>query len=179
MVLEEKQRIIEELYVKMRKKVLGFCGRYIYDAHEREEIVQEIFINCFVNLDKFEFRSSLETWLYTISKNRCLNHIRYSMAKKRDCVKVQFEDFLGKSTPPVQIDSLAKDELDERLRVIYSKAEGLGKRDIECVMLVINDGLSYVEAGKKLGIPTNSVRSRVGRGRMLLRSKLKDMYMAS
>ena len=97
MKLEERQQIIEDLYVKMKARVFGLCSRYIYDYHEREEVVQEIFMNCFEGLENFESRSEIETWLYNVSKNRCLNHIRYRKTLKRDGVKVGLDYRVGKA----------------------------------------------------------------------------------
>lgn len=177
MHLKDRQRIIEDLYQRMHNKVNGLCRRYVYDFHEREEVVQEIFLNCFKAIGRFEHRAAIETWLYKVSVSACLKHNKKKSCLKRKGFHVELTDWNGPSTRPIQLDSLLNSEVKDELDFVCYRALKEDMINVQCFLMAHRDGLSYREISKKLGINPQGVAVRAHRGRLELRRRLRKTWL--
>lgn len=64
--------LVDEYSPKLHRLAL----RMMNDPHEAEDILQETFLKAYQNLDRFEGRSSIGTWLYRITTNEALMRLR-------------------------------------------------------------------------------------------------------
>jgi RNA polymerase sigma-70 factor, ECF subfamily len=173
MHLEERQRIVEELYIKMQSKVNGLCSRYIYNQHEREEVVQDVFMTLFKTLEQFDGRCKIETWLYALAKNQCLNHVRAVQAKKRKGIKVELTAWNGPSVRATQLEDLIAVEAAEKIDRAFANSGFSDFRSVQCFLMAKKDGLSYEEICDVLGLSNTTVRARVSRGKRFLKRRLQ------
>ncbi len=172
--LRRKDPSAFELLVKLHQdRIFDFCYRMLGDREETVEIVQEIFLSVHQHVDKFREDSKLTTWLYRVSKNHCLNRLKY-LKRRGHGRSDEFGDvseaaLTSAAGQPMQPDAAlegARDralvqraiaELDEDQRMLVAL------RDIE--------GLTYEEIMQITDLAEGTVKSRLHRAR----EKLADI----
>lgn len=74
--MENHKDLFEEIFRKNRDRVYRLCCMYSEDADLRKDLMQDIFIRVWENLDSFRGEASMGTWIYRIALNTCLTHVR-------------------------------------------------------------------------------------------------------
>lgn len=78
-----KQNAYGQFITDYEQKVFSTCMSFVPNKEDAEDIAQEVFVEVFNSIGKFKGKSSLSTWIYRISTNKCLEFIRKKNAKKR------------------------------------------------------------------------------------------------
>ena len=157
-------------------RLVGFVRRMVKNEEEALDITQEVFIKAFRNIERFDGRSSIRTWLFRIAHNLCIDHARHA---GRRIVESSFE--------PTNVDEEPIDVADarwdpERLALIqefstvvedaiFSMSEKLR------IVLLLHDkeDLGYDEIAKIVDIPVGTVKSRLFLARAHIKSYV-DTY---
>jgi RNA polymerase sigma-70 factor (ECF subfamily) len=74
---------LEHALESHRRELTGFCYRMLGAGSEAEDAVQETMVRAWRNLDSFEGRSSLRSWLYRIANNICVDMVRSPQRRAR------------------------------------------------------------------------------------------------
>ena len=76
--LKKRDEAAYVVFVQKHKgAVYNVCLRMLSNAHEAEDIAQEVFMRAFVSIGSFREEAKLATWLYRIAMNLCRNRIKY------------------------------------------------------------------------------------------------------
>lgn len=163
----------EVLVREHQDRVFDFCVRMVGDREEASDLVQEIFVSVHQNLSKFREDSKLSTWIFRISKNQCINRLKYLKRRGRgrsdEYGEVGEDVLLGAMGAPPTPDA-ALDAARERARVQWA----ISQLEPDARMLVALrdiEGLSYEEIIEITELPEGTVKSRLHRAR----EKLADL----
>jgi len=141
---------------------------------EAEGVVQDTFVRLIENLDSFEGRSSLGTWLYRVAYNTAVDRWR-KWRPTRQLVE-EYDDSEDLPTPTVYLDwTHAPEDLLEsaEVRAYLSEAVDALPEPLYSVFTLRElEGLSTAETSDVLGISEANVKVRLHRARLALRESL-------
>jgi len=140
----------------------------VKDEKKAEDIVQEVFIRYYLNVEKFEGRSSVKTYLYRIAVNECHNYFKSWAYRKIELSNLFTHLLINKKTP--EEDLLQKEGEDSLIEVV----ESLPLKYREVIWLHYYAELSVSEIGNVLGCSANTVKTRLARGRKLARIAIEE-----
>jgi RNA polymerase sigma-70 factor (ECF subfamily) len=149
------RQAFEELFARYREPLYGFFRRRLGSGEGADDLTQETFLAVIRATARYEPRALVRTYLYGIA-------FKLLAAERR------------KRTRDQQTDAgpISSDGSDERLWVRQA-LDRLDASDREILMLREYEQLSYAEIAELLRLPVNTVRSRVFRARMELKSVLE------
>ncbi|WP_164019354.1 RNA polymerase sigma factor [Pyxidicoccus trucidator] len=162
-----------ELLVRTHQdRLYDFCVRMVGDREEAHDLVQEIFVSVHQNVRRFREDAKLSTWLFRITKNHCINRLKYLKRRGRgrsdeyDETTALFTEGGGTAPGP----DAALESARERARVQWAIAQ-LEPDARMLVALRDIEGLSYDEIIDITELPEGTVKSRLHRAR----EKLADL----
>lgn len=148
------------------------------DPADAADVTQEVFLRAFRGIRGFRRGSSLRTWLYRISVRQALNHRRWCWRHHRQQVSIDDEDRNGctldlrdiaESSPFEQFASL---EMQTKVRQALAEVPAVFR---SAVILRDLEGLSYEEVSEVLDVSVGTIKSRILRGRRILKEKLDPL----
>ena len=149
----------EEIFQRHREAVYRFFRRRLLDAARAEDLAQETFLAVIRGVARYEPRALVRSYLFGIAFNLLAAERR--KRARESCNQA------AASEPAVDRDP-------EAALLVRQLVERLETDEREILMLREYEQLSYVEIAELLHIPLNTVRSRLFRGRMALKSLLTE-----
>ena len=169
----------DKLVLKHKDKLFNMVFWFLGDYQEANDCAQEIFIKIFKSIKKFRFESAFSTWLYRIAMNTCKNRIKSSAYRwKKRTVSIEHPKSSKNGNPFHDIENGSPSpanelEKKERLMLIQNAINSLSEAQNQMVVLRDIQGLSYQEIADITGLSLGTVKSRLARGRLELRNRLK------
>lgn len=169
----------DTLLESYQSQVFNLLYRMLSNKEEAEDLAQEVFITVFKQIESFRGDSSLTTWIYRVATNHCINRKKY-LARRKHYDKRSLSDLHDKDQPAdgsgVAAQVPRPDEMVEGLQVEKLIQTAIAELDEEHrLVLVLRDiqSLSYEEIEAIVGVPSGTVKSRLHRARMALKTKLE------
>jgi RNA polymerase sigma-70 factor, ECF subfamily len=147
----------EELVERTHRQVYTLAHRLVGDRHEAEDVVQEAYLRAYRSLRGFRGDARFETWLYRITANVAMTHLRR---------RSRFGDVLTEGQGLVLEEPRTRDPEDSPQQDEVRRA--LGRLpDGQRVVLVLKDvyGFSCQEIGDQIGVSEGAVKVRLHRAR--------------
>lgn len=158
----------DEVYERFGGLVFQIARRMSGDTATAEDLSQEIFLRIYKYLERFKGKSSLKTWVYSVSINCCRS--RLSRRSRRGGVFVDVEEERFDEMPSTGESTDARLARREAQEVLARALAQLPLAFREAVILRDISDLSYEEIAAVLGLRIGTVRSRIARGRNRLRT---------
>lgn len=168
----------DTLVSKYQRKLSRLLSRYIRDAAEVEDVVQEAFIKAYRALPSFRAESAFYTWLYRIGINTAKNYLvaqgrRAPTSTEYDADEAEtFEDGdqLRDINTPESL--LLSKQIAE---TVNAAMEALPDELRTAIMLREIEGMSYEEIAQMMNCPIGTVRSRIFRAREAVATRLRPL----
>jgi RNA polymerase sigma-70 factor (ECF subfamily) len=170
--LNGDMKSFETIVERYRDMIFNLCYNIMKDYDEAGDCAQDVFIKMHKNIHRFEFRSSLSTWLYSIAVNTCRNRLSASYFRRVFPMgEGGMIDFLHRDGDNPAAD-FEKTEKEEAVRQAVAKLP-----DEERILIVLRDfeGRDYEEISVITGVKTGTIKSRISRGRHRLRGLLEGV----
>lgn len=159
----------EEVADRYGRTIYTMAYRLTGDREEAKDLTQDVFVRVYRNLDKYA-PGSFEGWLYRITKNLFLDRVRRSKRVRMEPLpEEEWRQPREQAPGPAERvdDGLLRGDIEEALRELPVDFR-------TAVVLCDVQGLTYDEIAASTGWPLGTVRSRIHRGRKLLRAALAD-----
>lgn len=116
------------------------------------DTTQEVFIKVWENLDSFRNEANISTWIYRITVNTCLLHLR-KKSRKKEINTEHFPNIVSENYSP---------EIEEKLNRMYSCIHQLDET-AKMIILMVLEGLEYAEISQVVGLTEETLRVRIHR----------------
>lgn len=147
--------------------LFNFALRQIRLKPTAEDIVQEAFVRVVQNAADFKHEARFTTWLYTIARNLCIDHMRKQVLRKHpslDAAHSSSEDggpTLGEHTADTRANVEREATSDELRTRITSAVETLPDDQREVFLMREVSNLPFKEIAEITGVSENTVKSRM------------------
>ncbi|HUN82986.1 MAG TPA: sigma-70 family RNA polymerase sigma factor [Terracidiphilus sp.] len=175
------------LIERYHKPIYSLLARISYDRADAADLTQEVFVKVFRGVGNFHGESSLRTWIYRIALREASNQRRWWMRHRYQEVPIEQEMSEGNSGASLKL----KDTLVDSAESPYDMAVHTENRErVEAALkrvpepfrttLILRDieGFVYEEVAEMQGVNLGTVKSRLMRGRALLKGLLTEENQA-
>jgi RNA polymerase sigma-70 factor (ECF subfamily) len=171
------ERELFEILIRRNNPYLYKLGMsYGYKHEDVEDLMQETFIAAYLNLEKFEARSTFKTWITRIMLNLC-----YQKAQKMSFKFEKANDILNDKITPMFESNQSTDTYRSVLNNELSNIIGNALTSIPLEYRMVFslrelNGMSTIETAEVLDISETNVKVRLNRAKHMLREKMEKMY---
>lgn len=173
----KRRKIFEKEVLCHLDRLYGYAMHLCDNSEDAADLVQDTYLNALKSEKQYSLGTNAGAWLFTIMRNTFLNKLRKRGRKPVGMVgewieQIAREDIseLKKHGPDPGIkclDNLLKEDIKRAM-------DNLPGEFKDAVVLCDVQGFSYSDIASILDIPIGTVRSRIHRGRLLLRHILAD-----
>ena len=157
---------MQVLFARHHVRVFRFVVRLVRNESTAEDLISEVFLDVWRQADRFEGRSAVTTWLLSIARFKALSALRRRPDEELD------EETAGAIEDPSDDPEVALDKKDKGA-IIRKCLTGLSAEHREIVDLVYYHEKSVEEVAEIVGIPENTVKTRMFYARKKLAELLK------
>jgi RNA polymerase sigma-70 factor (ECF subfamily) len=160
--------------------VFNLAARMLGDVEEARDVSQEVFLQVYRTLGRFEGRSSVKTWIYRIVVNQCHNRRRWWRRRARERSR-SIEDLTAVEEARLSEAEAGASPFDrvrqaERAARVQEAMMSLSFAHRAVLMLRDAEGLSCEAVAETLALPVGTVKSRLSRAREALRVRLLPFF---
>src|SRR5581483_7307062 len=154
------QAAFEVLVSRYQVRLLAFCRHLLGSREDAEDVLQEVFAAAFNALLADDRPINVRPWLYSIARNRSLNHLRRATAIGVDSMDIHFSEH-GTSTAD-------KVQQREQFRLLVDDIQSLPETQRSALILREMDALSYEQIAEAMDTTVPGVKSLLVRARISL-----------
>ena len=153
--------LVERFEARMKR----YARKFLFDHHDAEDLVQEVFLKAYSNIQGFNPNRKFSSWIYRIAHNEFINAI-----KKRGKEPLPFFDPDTIFPHPVAKDDPFKELGDKQVTEVLNKClDQIDSKYREPLVLYYFQDLDYESISEIMQIPKSTVGVRLTRGKTMLK----------
>ena len=162
----------EQLMAPMEQRIWRICWHYTGNRENAEDCGQETMIRIWRNLDSYRGDCALESWVYRIAANCCMDFLRKKKRDKSESVEPLREQGFDPADPsPGTEEQVVAEDEHRRLREAITQ---LPEEQREALILTQLQKVPYEEAALLLNVSEGTIKSRVNRAKARLKEILSE-----
>jgi|SRR3989344_1796711 len=171
LVQSGKSEFFGILINRYQDKITRYARKFLSDADQTKDIVQEVFIKAYVNIQSFDTKRKFSPWLYRIAHNEFVNTLRKNQNRFLPIFNLDtfFPHYASKDIGISE--QLERKEMKELVEVCVNKLEVKYK---EPIILYYIEELSYKEIADVMAIPVSTVGIRIKRAKDMMQEIFKQ-----
>jgi RNA polymerase sigma-70 factor, ECF subfamily len=154
---------------RYQDKVYRLCCALLRDPSAAEDAAQESLVRIWKAIGGYDGRASLSTWIYTITRNRCLTAIE----RRRELASLSDDAVAAEAESQVHTMSAADDAPPEGSELLRELVDLLPERYRRTLTLFYYEDRSVSEVASMLGMPEGTVKTNLSRARAALAEQLR------
>lgn len=167
---EGETQAIEALYERYKRPLFNLIYRHTYDYEAAEDLLQEVFLKIFTNLQDIQNEETFGGWAYRIALNTCYSYLRGKRSHRQ------------KTTSLNEVEGTIKDEADEPHQRMIRRPLDIAIQTLPGKLksiFLLHDvqGFKHQEIAQMLGCSVGTSKSQLFKARMRLREYLKNKQM--
>lgn len=167
----EKEKFLKTIYDDYYRRMCFYAAKYLHDAEEAKDIVQEIFVRMWERKTDFENDCALSAFLYSSVYHACMNRLAATGIHQR-----HHNQILRQSDPEDCANYVTDRIEDEVLLEIFAAIDSLPEECRKVFRLSYLEGYEIQKVAEELNISVHTVKSQRARAKKLLQERLKDVF---
>jgi RNA polymerase sigma-70 factor (ECF subfamily) len=175
------RKAFAEIVKRYQNKIMKLGFRMLNQRQEAEDVAQETFFKVYSNLHRYDVTQKFSTWIYRVATNICIDRLR----RRKEQISLDVagsEPSNDNTNRELQLKISNKWQTPEN-QVILSELQGQVQQAVQqlpdkyrlAIVLRYMQELSLQEISEVLDIPLPTVKTRIHRGREVLRKKLEHL----
>lgn len=172
----QKQQDFNEEILPHLDAIYNFALKLTSNENDAEDLVQDTFVKAYRFFSSYEKGTNAKGWLFRIMKNSYINNYRKASKKPSmsDYNEIEpfYESIRSEQSNTTDLESnMYGSMMDDQMTNALTRLP----EDFRTVVLLCDvEGFSYEEISNMLDVPIGTIRSRLHRGRGLLKAELSD-----
>ena len=181
--MSESPRVINPAALLLRSAMSDFeipLTKYavsiLGDLEQARDVVQDTFLKLYKQ-DPEKVRKKVKSWLFTVCRNHCYDLIKRNR-RTSNLEEDEISYIASNDDNPFQVISFleGREEIDEKIKILYSLIEELPSRQREVMRLKFQANLSYKEIAETIGISSSNVGFVMHSALKKLREDMKEKF---
>ena len=174
------EKAFGEIMKRYRNPLTNYLYRMLNDYEEAVDLAQESFVRVYLAIDRYHSDYAFSTYIYRIASNLAISEIRKRKRRKVFSLTglYQYEGDEEKEFQPADEKPLPEENLigDEKLELIEKSIAALPEKYRIPIILREIEEKTYEEIAEILELGLGTTKSRISRGRGLLRDKMAEYF---
>lgn len=165
-VRSEDEKAFSEIYQLYAASLIGFASSKLYSLEESRDLIHDVFVYLWTERKKIQIHSSLQSYLFAITRYRIIDHIRRNVARK------EYASMLQGLNLDLETNLETNLEAKDVAKVIEKVVSNLPPRTKEIYRLSRNEYKRVSEIAEMLHLSDRTVKNQLTTALKVLRTSL-------